>query len=251
MKIRYIPLLILLFAAPSATVRAQVAMSVNPVADTFLSSSNAAFNFGGAGALEISAAGLPNGEFQSLLRFDLASVKSGFDSTFGVGNWTLSGVQLQLSEENPVNLPNFFNVSAPGLVGATWMSTTAWEEGTGRPLLPGLTGVNFNDLPSLTSINDQPLGSFSFDGGTKGAQTYALTASSGLTSDVLAGNVTSLRLRALDSSVSALFTSNDNHGPPEDHPLLIFTAIPEPSACALLAVGWVGLLALRRRRWLA
>ena len=251
MKVKQIIPLTLLVVAISATTPAAVVVSVNPVADAFLSASHASSNYGGAGALEISAAGLTNGQFQSLLRFDLSSVKSGFDSSFGAGNWTLTGVQLLLSEESPANLPNFFNPSAAGLVGVTWMSITAWTEGTGRPLAAGSTGVTFNDLPSLTSINDQSLGSFSFDGGTAGGQqTYSLTLSSGLLGDTLAGNLTSLRLSAGDSSVSALFTANNNAGPAGDHPLLSFTAVavPEPSACALLALGCAGLLALRRRQ---
>jgi hypothetical protein len=250
MKIRLIPGLIFLFAAASASTQADVVLSVNPVADSFLSASHASSNYGGAGALEISALGSTNGQFQSLLRFDLASVKSGFDSALGAGNWVLTGVSLQLSEESPANLPAFFNPSMAGLIGVTWMNITTWTEGTGRPLAPGSTGVNFNDLPSLTSLSDQSLGSFSFDGGTAGgAQTYSLTASSGLTSNVLAGNLISLRLSAADNSVSALFTSNNNAGPPEDHPLLTFTAVavPEPSAGALLATGCAGLLVLRRR----
>ena len=249
MKVRNIPLLVLLFVAPSVTTPAAVVLSVNPVADALLSASHASSNYGGAGALEISATASTNGQFQSLLRFDLASVKSGFDAALGAGNWMISGVSLQLSEESPANLPAFFNPSTAGLIGVTWMSITAWTEGTGRPVAPGSTGVTFNDLPSLTSMSDQSLGSFSFDGGTAGGQqTYSLTASSGLTDNVLAGNLVSLRLSAGDSSVSALFTANNNAGPAADHPLLSFTAVavPEPSACALLALGCAGLLALPR-----
>src|SRR3954466_1791264 len=76
-------------------------VSLNPVADAFVSSANPNSNYGGAGALAISAAGLPKGEFQSLVKFNLAVAKTTFDATFGPGEWMLDAVSLQLTAAAP------------------------------------------------------------------------------------------------------------------------------------------------------
>src|SRR4051812_27758405 len=50
-------------------------------------------NYGGAGSLMISPASAAKGEMQSLLKFNLAATKSTFDSTFGIGNWVITGIK--------------------------------------------------------------------------------------------------------------------------------------------------------------
>src|SRR2546421_12687929 len=77
--------------------------TINPVADTFVSSANPTGNFGAAGALEASAANLPKGEFQSLMRFDTSAAKTSFDASFGVGQWQVQSVMLELASANPLN----------------------------------------------------------------------------------------------------------------------------------------------------
>ena len=86
--------------------------NLGPTADALVSAANPTNNYGGAGAFAISAIGLPKGEFQSLLKFDLATAKASFDTTFGSGNWTLDGATLQLTAANPGNA--LFNASAAG-----------------------------------------------------------------------------------------------------------------------------------------
>src|SRR5262245_56409379 len=75
--------------------RAEAAtFSLNPSIDAFVttgpgSGTLSSNNYGGAGTLVVSAPGLPKGEFQSALQFDLSGAKTSFDSQFGVGQWTL------------------------------------------------------------------------------------------------------------------------------------------------------------------
>src|SRR5215510_7387289 len=70
--------------------------SLNPSADAFVtpgsSGSLANSNYGGAGALSVAASGLAQGEFQSLLQFNLSGAKSSFDTQFGVGQWSIQSV---------------------------------------------------------------------------------------------------------------------------------------------------------------
>ena len=67
------------FASACAVHAATV--TLNPVADTFVSAAHPTSSYGTAGAWEVSAAGLTNGEFQSLLQFNLSSAKANFDAT--------------------------------------------------------------------------------------------------------------------------------------------------------------------------
>ena len=86
-------------------------VTLNPVADAFVDSAQPSSNFGGAGALGISAPGLPEGEFQTVMRFDASSALSTFNATFGAGQWTIQSITLQLTATPPNN--SIFNAQ-PG-----------------------------------------------------------------------------------------------------------------------------------------
>src|SRR5262245_42988572 len=58
-------------------------------------------NYGGAGAISISATGLPQGEFQSVLQFNLANAVNSFNTQLGVGQWSIQSATLQLTAANP------------------------------------------------------------------------------------------------------------------------------------------------------
>ena len=97
-------------AVSTITLQQGVSPSVSyaGTADTFVSSANAGNNFGGAGALAISAATAvapanTKGEFQSLIQFDLSPAKAAFDAQLGVDAWALSSAQLQLTAASPAN----------------------------------------------------------------------------------------------------------------------------------------------------
>lgn len=224
-------------------------VNLNPVADAFVTTGSAnnlaTNNYGGAGALAISTPGSSQGEFQSVMRFDTSGAKSSFDTLYGAGLWSVQSVTLQLSAAAPNNA--IFNANNAGSFELTWMQNDGWTEGTGNPNTPGSSGITYSALQN-TFINtgtDESLGTFSYDGSSSGTFTYTLNASSGLLSDLLAGDPVSLRLSAADGTVSYFFDSR-SFGTAANRPLLDVTAAPEPGTAALLVLG--GLLCAIRER---
>ena len=211
--------------------------SANPVADAYTATGPANNlrdnNYGAAGALSVSAPGSPNGEFQSVLRFDFLAARSSFDALFGAGLWTVQSVSLQLNAVTPQNA--VFNPNAAGSFNVSWMQNDSWVEGTGGNNTPSTVGLSYNSLLStFISGADQALGTFSYDGGL-GLASRSLTVASGLRNDIQSGGVASLRLFAADATVSYLVNSR-NFGAVANQPLLTVSAVavPEPAAFALV-----------------
>jgi hypothetical protein len=223
-------------------------VSTNPVADSFVTpgsdGSLSNNNYGAAGLLSVAASGKPQGEFQSVLRFDLSSTKSTFDAQLGAGLWSIESVTLQLTAA-PVNNAIFNAVSA-GQFTVSWMQDDSWTEGTGTPGVPTTTGITWNTLPNFLGPNDENLGTFAFNGATSGSTTYTLTLTSGFTADLSGGNMVSLRILSADSNISYLFNSR-NFNTAASRPVLTVTAVPEPNSCALALVGLLLLIRGRRR----
>ena len=78
----------------------------NTVADAFLAAGSpgnpvganlSSLNFGGAGTLAIAPASSTKGEFDSVIQFNSAAAVSQFNSTYGAGNWQITGVKLMLA----------------------------------------------------------------------------------------------------------------------------------------------------------
>jgi hypothetical protein len=230
-----------------ASGRGRLSAFVTPGSNGSLSSSN----FGGAGALSISASGLPQGEFQSALKFNFAGAENSFNAQFGVGQWVVQSVTLQLTSSPHGN--SIFNNIAPGQFGISLMQNNSWVEGTGTGGIPTSDGVSFDTLLGVFVNNaaDQSLGTFNFPGGSSGQNSYTLGLSSGLISDVLSGNNASLRLFAADSAVTYLFSSRS--GGPTAAPTINVqvTEVPEPGSVTLCAVALITLLLLQSvRRWM-
>ena len=212
--------------------------SLNPVADAYVatgpSNNLRDNNYGAGGALSVAAPGSPDGEFQSVLRFDLAGARGSFDALFGVGQWVVQSVSLQLNATAPNNA--VFNANAPGSFNVSWMQNDSWVEGTGGNNNPSTVGISYNSLINtfVNSTADQALGTFSYAGGI-GPASHSLIASSGLLNDIQSGGVASMRLFAADANVSYLVNSR-NFGVAANHPLLTVNAVavPEPTAFALL-----------------
>jgi MYXO-CTERM domain-containing protein len=223
-------------------------------------------NYGGAGALAVSAA-LSKGAFDSVLRFDLNpgpnSITSTFDNQFGAGQWIVDAVILTMSVTSPNN--SIFNgytgssstaFNTPGQIGVRWLPNDSWTEGNGTPSaansIPG--AITYSSLTGTGGYDSvfESLGTFSFNPGTtnnaSGTFTASFAPSSGLLSDILnltSHNTATFELVAADSAVSAVFNSRSG----AVHPTLTVsaTAVPEPGRAMLLPLG-LGFLALHRRR---
>lgn len=237
-----VPLALLAIASP---VFAAISIPLNPVADAFVTSANATGNYGGGGALGISATGLPNGELQALMMFNFSAAKTQLDTTFGVGGWSVESITLQLAASNPGN-PVFNSPSAAGNIAIRWFNDDSWVEGTGTPANPNVAGVNFNSLSGLLASGIEATGSYAFGGGTSGLNVIPLALSSGLFADVTAGSTASLNLYAGDAAVTGVFNSR-SFSTPANWPVLTLTAVPEPST-GLTAILALSLSFIRRRR---
>ena len=132
---------------------------------------------------------------------------------------------LQFTAAVPNN--GIFNASAAGQFAVTWMQNDTWTEGVGIPMAPDNKGITFNSLPTFLSANDQPLGTFSFDGSTAGRTSYSLTLASGLADDLAAGGPTSFLLAAADATMSGLFNSR-SFKTVASRPVLAIDAVANP-----------------------
>lgn len=232
-------------------VSAQTLWSGTSVADAFVTTGSANTlednNYGGAGALMISAAGLAKGEFQSVVLFDVATAVSTFDTTYGAGQWTVTSVTMSLTATSPNNA--IFNAISAGNFSIDWMGNDTWTEGTGSPNAPGAAGITFTTLQSTyRSPSDSLQGTFAWPGGTSGSTTWTLTPTASLLNDIAAAGPVGFRLYAADTTASYLFNSR-NFGTASRRPVLTITAVPEPSLLALTGLGLAGILIARRRRF--
>jgi hypothetical protein len=229
--------------------------SSQPIADAFVTTgadgSLSSSNFGAAGALAVAASDLPEGEFQTVMKFDLSSELSSLNSQFGVGQWTVQSVTLQLMAA-PHSNPLFNNVAA-GMFNVSLMLNNSWVEGTGSGNAPTSDGISFSSLENTyISPSDQALGTFNFPGNTSGENTYSLNLSSGLEADILGGDDVSLRLFAADTDVSYLFDSRTGGSGDSFHPMLTVDVevIPEPGSVTLCAAALAMLYLVQTyRRW--
>jgi hypothetical protein len=220
-------------------------ITIAAAADAMVIFSQPDSNFGGAGGLGVAAAGSPNGEFQSLLRFDASAAKTAFDAAFGPGQWSIESAVLQLTAIAPNN--PVFNPLAPGQLAAGWLANDGWIEGTGIPANPTTNGVTANGLASFLGPNDQALGTFAYDGGL-GVRSFSLGLPAELSADLAAGSLVGLLLSPADESVSMLPRSR-NFPNAVERPQLILVAVPEPEGLALAVVaGQVVLAFLASRR---
>jgi len=232
------PAFLFAFFALSPCVFGQGTFSLSPIADAFMASGPtgnlANNNYGGGGALALAASGLPQGPFQSVIEFNLGPAANSFNSQYGAGDWTVQSVTLQLTSTPHNNA--IYNNAAAGQFNVSLMQNNAWVEGTGTAGTPTTDGITYNSLMStyVNPATDQALGTFSFPGGSSGANNYSLTLSPGLLNDVGSGGEVSLRLYAGDNNVSYLFSSRSaGSGGPE----LLITAAPEPGTLELIATG--------------
>lgn len=225
-------------AASAATVVTVQPSSTTPNSgDAYLRAATPASNFGTSGALVVSGSGPSNtnGPFASLLKFDLATAKTAFDAAYGIGNWTLDSVQLQLTAATPNN--PVFNANAAGLILIEWLADDTWLE----------NAVTWNGLAAVVAAGNESLGSASYNGANSGILLATLSASAGFTNDLTSGSSASFRLAAGDTDVSMVVNSR-NFGTSGNRPALILSAsaVPEPSRVLLIAMGFFSLMRYRR-----
>ena len=158
-------------------------------------------NFGGTGNLAVSPASSAKGEFDSVIKFNLAGAVTQFNSAYGAGNWQVTGLSLSLNSNfgtqgaQPGNV--LFNSANGGNFNIQWLSNDSWVEGTnggtGGPGFPTTTAVSFQSIPSLLSGPTASLGTFLYTlPGNNVYVTYNLPLNSNLVNDVSAGQDLSL-----------------------------------------------------------
>lgn len=236
------------------------------IADAFLATGSAAnpvgtdlttLNFGGAGTLAISPASSLKGEMDSIIEFSLAGAYSQFNTTYGAGNWQVTGFTLSLASnfgaqgEQPNN--GIFNTINTGNFDIQWLGNNSWIEGNGSGMgTPGNASngyVTYDSIPSLFANGSSSLGTFTYaPPGDNVYTNYTLPLNPNLVSEAESGGDASLYFSAsTNSDVSYLFNARSYA---QNHPELTITAepTPEPSALALSALGLAGAAAVRRRK---
>src|SRR3569623_203892 len=170
-----------LLLAPVAA-RASTTATASSIHDTWVTpgpgDTLAGDNFGLGGSLEISGTGLSKGQAQASMTFDLAPVKTAFDTAYGAGQWRVDTVKLELTASMPAN--GIYNApTAAGLIQVRWTPANNWVEGKGTPVPPyATTGFAWQDLASVAS-GPENKGIINFDG-TLTTADYPLVPSSGL-----------------------------------------------------------------------
>lgn len=249
---------------PAAS-RAQTTYTINDsTAAAFMASGSAGnpdgadltnINYGDAGTLAIAPASSTKGAFDSVILFNTAAAVSQFNTDYGVGDWTITGVQLSVASNfgvqgaQPNNL--IFNTINAGSFGIDWIADTTWTVGngggSGTPGYPSNSDVDYGYIPTLLSSGADPLGDFTYTPpGNNIYLTYTMPTDAGLDTAAADGAV-SLYFYAADDQVSYLFNSQVYAS---NHPELILTATPapEPGALTLLGAGFVGLVMARRQK---
>jgi len=200
---------------------AQVTYTGTDDADAFLatgSSNNPAgtdltgLNFGGAGTLVVASAASGKGEFQSLLKFNLAQAVALFNTNYGAGHWIITGISLALTSNYGIGgvQPNnaVFPVVGGGHFVITWLAHDAWLEGTGTPNLPTTDGVTYDSLPGLLSGAHEILGTnLDVPPGNNVPVSYPLPLTANLMADISAGGDVTFLLYAADDQIGYLFNS--------------------------------------------
>jgi hypothetical protein len=223
-----------------AKTEAQITYSGTTSADAFLATGSrdnpagadlTGENFGAAGTMVVASPASTNGEFQSVMRFNLADAAGLFNTNFGAGNWQITGFSLQLTSnygaqgQQPNNA--IFPVINGGQFVIEWLSNDTWVEGSGKPNMVTTDGVTYNSLPDLLSGPHEILGTNTYvPPGDNVPVTYPLPLSTNLIGDVAAGGDANFLLFAADNQISYLFNSREfGRG---NQPMILVTAVPMP-----------------------
>ena len=195
------------------------------------------------GAIEFSGNGLntsSSGNIEyGLMEFNSSSIASSLNSTYGIGGWAITGVNVSLAGNFATAgvYPNnsVFNEIEPGNFTLSWLSNDGWVSAQSG-------GVTWNNLPNYVpgasnSNLQEAEGTFSWaaDGvhGTDSSPiSYALTPTSDLLNDIKGGGFVSIIGTPADNEVGYL-----SNTPLQGNPaLLVVTAVavPEPRSAVLI-----------------
>jgi hypothetical protein len=134
----------------------------NTTADAMLSGQHGTLNYGLAGTLAIAPASSAKGEFDSVLMFNTAAAVSQFNTTYGAGNWTISGLTLSLASnfgtQGTQPTSGILNTVNGGSFGIDWLAGDGWVEGTGGGNGAANGAVSFNSISSLLAPGYDSLG---------------------------------------------------------------------------------------------
>ena len=200
---------------------AQVTFSGTTWADAFVttgSSNNPAgsdltgLDFGAAGTLVIAPANSGKGEFQSLLKFNFSNAVALFNTNYGAGNWTITGLSLTLTSNYGTGGVQPNNAVFPKVNGGNfvieWLADNDWDEGTGTPILPTTDGVTYDSLPALLSGPHEILGTNLYTPpGNNIPATYALPLDPNMVNGIVGGGDVTFLLYAADDLIGYLFNS--------------------------------------------
>jgi hypothetical protein len=169
-------------------------------------------NFGAAGTLIVAPAASANGEFQSVIRFNLAAGVARFNSAYGSNNWFVSGISLDLTSNYGMGgvQPNnpIFPVISGGQFVIEWLSNDDWVEGTGTPNLPTTDGVCYNLLPMLLTQPRETLCTNTYSPPSNNIHVFwPLPLTTNLVTDISGGGDVTFRFYAADDKVGYLFNS--------------------------------------------
>ena len=238
----------------TGNVLAQITVTNNPTIDAFVRSADSTHNYGAAGALAVSGSiatnsmGINNGLLDSFLEFNVSGAVSSFNTAFGVGQWTITGITLGVTAMAPNN--PVFNYGS-GTFAVDWMANNGWTEGTGTPASPGSTGITYSQESSLLNSNvDEALGTFNYGGAASGRMNLSLGLTSGFLSEISTGGLVSLYMTATPNSTVGFTFNSENFGTASARPSIIITAVavPEPTTVFLLGTSCTVLAAMGRRR---
>ncbi len=227
--------------------KAQVTYAGTDYADAFLATGSpgnpagsdlTGLNFGGAGTLVVAPAASVKGEFQSIIKFNLSNAVALFNTNYGAGDWTITGISLALTSNYGTGgvQPNnaIFPVINGGQFVIEWLADDDWVEGTGTPNLPTTDGVTYDSLPGLLSAAHEILGTNTYSPpGNNVPVSYALPLTANLVADVSAGGDVTFLFYAADDQIGYLFNSY-SYGRGNE-PLIRVTAMPSPAPPKILS----------------
>jgi hypothetical protein len=206
--------------------QAEVTYTTTTFEDTFLATGSpdnpagtnlTGLNYGAAGILVVAPSNSVNGEFQSVLGFDLSGAPSLFNTTYGSNNWSVTGITLQLTSnyggtgEIPDN-PLFPPIHGGRFV-IEWLSNNDWIEGTGRPKQPTTDGVTYDLLPYLLSGPHNILCTNTYNPpGDNVPVIYSLPLETNLVNEISQGGDATLLFYAADNQIAYLFNSYNSGG---------------------------------------